>query len=560
MTDSNHDFARRAHIILWLLVLLLAAVYLAVGQPVRGARDAWLAGDGDSALRSLNRWSKLRLRAADYDTLLAAVLLERGDPAAADRLSRLSAHEPQLWPLVSKEQVAERLVSVGRYREFLQFDSVARQRFEGAQMALYRAAAQLGMDRLPEATTTFDAIDPDDVDSQKYTTLRTAIEQRKQGTFPLVIDRSGKTIATWVIANSDLVAVNRDFSLLIDREGGALTFEHHIETLGTNASLETTLDSEIQRIAVESLGSFRGALVAIDITDNTILAVASNSGGGARSNLAFAGMSEPGSVVKVLTGLAALEAGVQLQEHFPLRCEGWVAIEGRQFFDWARHGTLADMGEAMAVSCNVAFGNLGMKLGGEKLLEFLRSAGFDGSADLGIFSVPLGATKGLPAGDYDLANLSIGLEQETMNALHIAIIASALANGGAMVDPRILRERRSILGDPLPSSDRLTARRIASAESTRAIVGTMKRVVDSERGTGRRALVPGLAIAMKTGTAGDAAGGFDSLILAFAPADAPRIAIGMIAEDAGPAELAGARIAHEFFSRVEPLIRTPSPE
>ncbi|HUF18985.1 MAG TPA: penicillin-binding transpeptidase domain-containing protein [Thermoanaerobaculia bacterium] len=559
MTESGAISGRRLLITLWGVAFLLAAMYLAIGQPVRGARDAWLAGDHESALRSLNRWSKLKLRPADYDTLLAAVLLERGDPAAVARLERVANHEPQLLPLVNKETVARRLVSIGRYGEFLQFDSVARQRFESSELALYRAAAQLGMDRLPEATTTFNAIDSGKVETQKYETLRTAIDQRRQGTFPLVIDRDGRTIATWVMANNDLVAVNQDYALLVDSEGGALTIESHIGRLGTNATLETTLDSTIQRAALEALGPYRGSLVAIDTTNNTILAVANNSGTGPRANLAFSGSNEPGSVVKVLTGLAAVEQGLPLSELFPMSCEGWVAIEGRQFFDWARHGTLVDMGEAMAVSCNVAFGNLGLKLGGERLLAFLRSAGFDGSADLGLFAVPLGTTKGMPAGDYDLANLAIGLEQYTMNALHIAMVASSLANGGSMVTPTILRSRRSIMGEPLPAAEPLPVTRIASAESTRAIVETMRRVVESERGTGRRAVVPGLPIAMKTGTAGDAVGGFDSVILAFAPADAPRIAIGMIAEDAGPAEFAGARIAHDFFRIVEPHIRDKSP-
>lgn len=550
---------RRLHIVLWSVTALLLVLYLLIGQPVRAARDAWLNGDHEPALESLNRWSKLRLRPADYDTLLAAILLERGDPAAAARLQRLANHEPQLFPLVRKETVAHRLVTTGKYGEFLQFDSVARQRFEGSDLALYRAAAQLGMDRLPEASTTFNAIDPEDVDSGKYATLRTAIDQRQQGSYPLILDREGRTIAAWVIANGDLVAVNRDFGLLVDREGGELTFEHHIQELGTSATLETTLDSFIQRAALEALGPYRGSLVAIDTTNNTILAVANNSGGGPASNLAFSGGYEPGSVVKVLTGLAAVDQGLPMDQLFPMPCEGWIAIEGKQFFDWARHGTLTDLGEAMAVSCNVTFGNLGLKIGGETLLAFLRSAGFDSSADLGIFDVPLGTTKGMPRGDYDLANLGIGLEQYTMNALHIAIVASSVANGGTMIPPKILESRRSILGDPLHGTEpALTGTRIASAEATRVIAETMKRVVASERGTGRRAVVPGLEIAMKTGTAGDAAGGFDSVILAFAPADSPRIAIGMIAEDSGPAEFAGARIAHDFFRLVEPRIRAGS--
>jgi cell division protein FtsI/penicillin-binding protein 2 len=82
------------------------------------------------------------------------------------------------------------------------------------------------------------------------------------------------------------------------------------------------------------------------------------------------------------------------------------------------------------------------------------------------------------------------------------------------------------------------------------MIGAMQAVVTNPRGTGRRAPVPGLTIAMKTGTAGERPG-LQALIVAFAPAEQPRIAFGLIAEDAGPAEIAGAKIAHDFLERIK---------
>ena len=82
-----------------------------------------------------------------------------------------------------------------------------------------------------------------------------------------------------------------------------------------------------------------------------------------------------------------------------------------------------------------------------------------------------------------------------------------------------------------------------------AIVQAMVAVTTSQKGTGRRAVVEGVPMAMKTGTAGERAnGGLEALIVAFAPVDHPRIAFGIIAEDAGPAEYAGAKIAHDFVA------------
>ena len=60
---------------------------------------------------------------------------------------------------------------------------------------------------------------------------------------------------------------------------------------------------------------------------------------------------------------------------------------------------------------------------------------------------------------------------------------------------------------------------------------------------------------LKTGTAGERKRGLEALILAFAPVESPRIAFGVIAEDAGPAEFAGAKIAHDFLEAMAPRLR-----
>jgi peptidoglycan glycosyltransferase len=73
-------------------------------------------------------------------------------------------------------------------------------------------------------------------------------------------------------------------------------------------------------------------------------------------------------------------------------------------------------------------------------------------------------------------------------------------------------------------------------------------VVTREKGTGRRAEVEGVTLALKTGTAGARENGYDALIVAFAPADQPKIAFALIAENAGSAELAAAKAAHDFVA------------
>ena len=77
----------------------------------------------------------------------------------------------------------------------------------------------------------------------------------------------------------------------------------------------------------------------------------------------------------------------------------------------------------------------------------MTAAGFDGQANLGVFQAPLGKTAGPVFNRFETAFFAIGLEHESMNALHVAMLASMTANRGVMTAPRLLTRRRSILGD-----------------------------------------------------------------------------------------------------------------
>jgi peptidoglycan glycosyltransferase len=216
---------------------------------------------------------------------------------------------------------------------------------------------------------------------------------------------------------------------------------------------------------------------------------------------------------------------------------------------------LKSLDDALAVSCNVYFADLGLRLGRDRLERFMNSAGFNGQINLGIFQVPLGRTEYADVfNNFETAFLAIGLEHEQMNAVHLAMLASMVANRGVLTTPRLIRDRRSILGEVLKERVQQGATRIASVAAANRMIQAMQAVATESRGTGRRAPVEGITIAMKTGTAGERQEGLDALILAFAPVDKPKIAFGVIAEGAGPAEFAGARIAHDFLEAMKPRL------
>ncbi len=339
----------------------------------------------------------------------------------------------------------------------------------------------------------------------------------------IVFDCYGRTIAVRV--GNEVFATSSEFAPIVGTIGPVTT------------PLTVTLDADLQRLAVRALGANRGSLVAIDPRTNEILAVANT----ATENLAFDKQYEPGSVIKVLTVLAALGGGVNVDSLFPYTCDGALPIDGRRFGDWrpGGHGLLPDLDEALAQSCNVVFADIGLRAGAERLEALHQRVGFDGQTNLGLFRVPLGRKVGKLFNDFETAFYAIGLEHETVTTLHLAMLASMLANRGTLVAPRLV---------PAPGPRR--GQQVVPREHAERVIRAMQAVVARPKGTGRRAAIEGLSIAMKTGTSGTRDGGYDALVMAFAPVEQPRVAFAVILENAGPAELAAAQVARDFLEAV----------
>jgi penicillin-binding protein A len=515
------------------LVVLIALLFAVAWMPLISARGEWRAGHNAEAIAIAERWSELHLWPSEYEQVLAAAFLTAGNEAAAR--PHLAAIDHVWISALDKAEVARHLFARGRYADFLAYDSASHERSDSDEVRLYRAAAQTVSNQMDAASRTVATIKAANVDKDKYEHLRAAIEKRKRGAQPpLVYDR-----------------VNRPIDSEPDYAPIVLTISSRVDH---NATVETTLDPFVQKAALEALGSYRGSLVAIDPQTNEILAVANS---GPNSDRALESEYEPGSVVKVLTGLNALSSGINVDSMFPYTCKGFLMIDGRHFGDWvpSGHGKLDSIDDALAVSCNVFFADIGLRLGRERLERFMTSAGFNAQANLGIFQVPLGRTTGQVFNNFETAFLAIGLQHEQINTFHLAMLASMMANRGVLTTPRLLRQRRSILGEIVELPPQQGRTRVASAAAAERMIQAMQAVARQPRGTGRRAPVEGLTLAMKTGTAGDRKEGLEALIMAFSPVDKPKIAFGVIAESAGPAEYAGAKIAHDFLQRLKPRLQ-----
>jgi penicillin-binding protein A len=207
-------------------------------------------------------------------------------------------------------------------------------------------------------------------------------------------------------------------------------------------------------------------------------------------------------------------------------------------------GKTSTLADAFRISCNTAFGQLGMTLGGDAVREQAEKFGF-GEGDL---QVPTRVAKSVFPDELSPpqeAQSAIGQYDVRVTPLQMAMVAAGVANGGDVMKPYLVREVQG------PDLSRLSAtepsiykRGAVSAEVADQLTAMMELVVSS--GTGRSAQIPGVRVAGKTGTAQHATGEAPhAWFIGFAPADDPQIAVAVVVEDGGSAgsEATGGRVA-----------------
>jgi len=311
-----------------------------------------------------------------------------------------------------------------------------------------------------------------------------------------------------------------------------------------------TIDSIIQSIAEEALEKtckiYRpdgACAIVMDTRTGEILAIANYpapSGPGDRRdparwrNRAITDLYEPGSTLKTITMAAAFEEGMSSHKALSY-CTGRLRVGGRTIRCVLHrpylhgHGD-ADMYRTIEQSCNVAAASTALKLGARTLYRYEKAFGFTEKPGSGL---PGEAWRELEKPEdwarIKLANVGFG-QGISVTPLHMVTAYAAIANGGVLMRPQIIREIRRPDGTPLRRFRPIRVRRVVSAptagEVTRMLVGCV------ENGTGKNAAVEGYLVAGKTGSAQRAVNGSYSGIVAsfigFLPAYDPRIAIAVV--------------------------------
>lgn len=362
---------------------------------------------------------------------------------------------------------------------------------------------------------------------------------------------------------------------------------------GTDIRL--TIDAGVQNFAQARLGEESAAAVVMDVTNGEVICIASSPSFDPNlfvrgishtdynilmendhrplANKTVSGAYPPGSTFKMVTALAALEAGVATPDT-RVRCPGFIEFGGRRFHCWKRggHGTV-NLAKSLSESCDVYYYDIAQKVGIDKIADMGRRLGLGQRFDLPMSAIIEGI---MPDKQWklerhkqdwrigDTINASIGQGYVLTSPLQLAVMTARLASGRSVV-PRLIRmvNDRELPVEEAPPLD-------IPAEHLASIRRGMYEVVNDERGTAKssRIVAPTMVMAGKTGTsqvrnitAAEREAGVISndqlpwnrrdhaLFVGYAPYEAPRYAIAVVVEHGGGGSTAAAPIARDIILR-----------
>ncbi|MFF4830976.1 peptidoglycan D,D-transpeptidase FtsI family protein [Streptomyces sp. NPDC001315] len=288
----------------------------------------------------------------------------------------------------------------------------------------------------------------------------------------------------------------------------------------------TTIDPAVQKAAYKALGDNKGAAVAIDPTTGKILAVVStpsydpssltdaNTAGTAwkkltadsekpLTNRALRQPLPPGSTFKLVVASAALENGLyssvdeKTDSPDPYTLPGTTTVLKNESTSAPCEN--ATIRVALQYSCNNVFGHMAVQLGQDKVRAMAEKFGFnDDSQD-----VPVRAYASVYPSDMDKAQTGlsgIGQFDVTATPLQMAMVSAAIANGGKLVSPHMVSQITDSGGDVLKNyDDEAGTTQVVSSGTAEQLQSAMQTVV--EKGTGTNALIDGVTVGGKTGTA-----------------------------------------------------------
>ncbi|MBF8983289.1 penicillin-binding protein A [Lutibacter sp. B2] len=315
------------------------------------------------------------------------------------------------------------------------------------------------------------------------------------------------------------------------------------DNMGNNVVL--TIDHTLQKNADELLRGKKGSIVLMNPKTGEIYAMVSKPDFDPNTmrddwqdiienkespliNRATTGLYTPGSVFKMITATSVMENNSN-QNYF---CEGKTNIGGYVLKDYhsIAHGNV-DLEKALIYSCNVAFSQMGIELGEEKLKStaqkymFDKQIPFDIMSKKSIFSEEVKMTK------TELGVSAIGQGKVLVTPLNMAMVASTIANDGNMMKPFLVKEIINSKNRIIKMQPPKILSHVTNKENANKLRDIMIQVV--EVGTGKKAKIKNVRVAGKTGTAENGSDKEHAWFIGFAPANDPKVAIAVVLENEG---------------------------
>ena len=271
-------------------------------------------------------------------------------------------------------------------------------------------------------------------------------------------------------------------------------------------------------------------------------------------NRAVSDPFEPGSTFKVILAAAALEEGVVRPDDRIWAENGSITIARTTIHDWKKYGWLS-FGEVLQYSSNVGSIKVGLALGRDRYYRYMTAFGFGAPTGVGL----AGESRGLLRepqrwSALSLPTMSIG-QEVSVTALQMVAAFGAIANGGVLMQPRLVRAVFDAAGRETRRFEPQPVRQVISPETARTLTRLMTQVVAA--GTGHNAAIPGYEVAGKTGTAQkldpttrrySRNPGVLSFV-GFAPADEPRLVM-LVMLDEPRTEKWGSEAAAPIFAAI----------
>ena len=368
---------------------------------------------------------------------------------------------------------------------------------------------------------------------------------------------------TGIEASFDRALTSPDYSGDPLAQIGALVATLRGERLtARGADVVTTIVPNVQAILYQSLSKYpRAAGVVLDPSTGAVLAVASvpsydpndfDAAFPALSvdpsspllNRALDGLYPPGSTFKIFTAAAALDSNtVTMDSTFD--DPGYFVIGDFTLHDNESEATgYGDLTTAFALSSNVDFGQIALKMGVDTFYTYIDRWGLGNSLD---FQLPA-ARDSIPPKDGivpgELAQMGFGQGALLMTPMRMALIGATIANDGNEPRPYIVRE---VVAGGVTQSSTGPATLVSPVSADVAAKVTKMMVAVVQRGTGTPAQLPHVTVAGKTGTATNPRGRSHAWFVAFAPAEHPRVAVAIVVENVGYGATYAAPVARDVI-------------